>query len=143
MPSILRISEAVSLALHAMTFLAAHGDRPHSTKEIAERLGVSEAHLSKVLQRLNKGKLVRSVRGPKGGFLIKGRPGSIKLLGVYECIEGEVPACDCLLASPVCSGNDCIFGNLPATTSARFREYLANTKITDFAHLWPVKENYA
>jgi Rrf2 family protein len=143
MASILRISEAVSLALHAMTFMASNRDRPHSTKQIAERLSVSEAHLSKVLQRLSKCGLVKSVRGPKGGFTVEGRAGSIKLLRVYECIEGEVPICECLLASPVCSGDGCIFGNLPAQMGAQFRDYLAKTRITDFEHLWPRKETYA
>lgn len=143
MASILRISEAASLALHAMTFLAAHKRRPYSTKQIAERLSVSEAHLSKVLQRLNKCGFVKSIRGPKGGFTVQGEAGSIKLLNVYECIEGEVPVCDCLLASPVCSGEGCIFGDLPAEMSAQFRDYLAKTKITDFKHLWPTKETHA
>jgi Rrf2 family protein len=141
--SILRISEAVSLALHAMTFLAAHKGRPRSTKQIAERLSVSEAHLSKVLQRLSKCGLVKSIRGPKGGFAVDGTAGSIKMLSVYECIEGEVPVCECLLASPVCSGDGCIFGNLPAAMGAQFRDYLAKTKITDFEHLWPREETYA
>jgi Rrf2 family nitric oxide-sensitive transcriptional repressor len=136
MASILRISEAVSLALHAMTFLASHRDRPYSTKEIAERLSVSEAHLSKVLQRLNKGHLVKSIRGPKGGFTVEGSADSINLLSVYECIEGEVPACDCLLSSPVCSGQGCIFGGLPAAVSGQFKNYLETTKISDFTHLW-------
>jgi Rrf2 family protein len=137
MAGILRISEAVSLALHAMTYLAARNDRPYSTKEIAERLGVSEAHLSKVLQRLSKRGLVSSTRGPGGGFTLTGRPRSITLLRVYECIEGKVPACDCLLASPVCSGEGCIFGDMPAAVSARFKDYLAKTNIAQFSHLWP------
>lgn len=143
MAGILRISEAVSLASHAMTYLAAQHGRPYSTREIAQRLDVSEAHLSKVLQRLAKGGLVRSVRGPKGGFAISRRPQSITLLSVYECIEGEVPVCECLLTSPVCSGSGCIFGKLPATMGAQFREYLAKTKITEFAHLWPREEIHA
>jgi Rrf2 family protein len=143
MASILRISEAVSLALHAMTFLAAHGDRPCSTKEIAERLSVSEAHLSKVLQRLTRGHLVQSIRGPKGGFVIEGAAASINLLTVYECIEGEMPSCDCMLSSPVCAGEGCIFGGLPAAMSGRFKEYLKTTKLTDFRHLWQRKEHHA
>jgi Rrf2 family protein len=143
MQNILRISEAFSLALHSMTFLAANNDRPHSTKEIAERLAVSEAHLSKVLQRLHRGRLVQSIRGPKGGFSIAGSPGSIRLLDVYECIDGKLPVCDCLLASPVCSGHGCIFGGLPEAVSRQFKDYMEKTKISDFAHLWRTEERYA
>ncbi len=143
MQNILRVSDAVSLGLHAMTFLAAHDDRPHSTKEIAERLSVSEAHLSKVLQRLNRGRLVQSIRGPKGGFSIVGSAESIRLLDVYECIDGKLHVCKCLLDSPVCSGKGCIFGGLPEAVSRQFRDYMEKTKISDFADLWQKKEQYA
>jgi Rrf2 family protein len=143
MQGVFRVSEAASLALLAMTFLAAHNDSPHSNKAIAERLDVSEAHLSKVLQRLSKGRLVRSIRGPKGGFIIEGSPASIRLLDVYECIDGELPVCDCLLTSPVCSGKGCIFGALPAKVSRQLRNYMETTKISDFAHLWQKEERYA
>jgi Rrf2 family protein len=122
--------------MHAMTFLAAHADRPHSTKEMAQRLSASDAHLSKVMQRLHKGGLAASIRGPKGGFAVEGDATAITLLNVYECIEGEIKLCDCLLPSPVCSGKSCIFGGLPLTVSARFRNYLEAARISDFAHLW-------
>jgi Rrf2 family protein len=134
--NILRVSEAASLAMHAVTFLAARNDRPYSTKEIAENFSVSEAHLSKVLQRLAKCHMVRSIRGPKGGFTFDGEDESISLLDVYRCIEGDVPICDCLLASPVCTGQGCLFGGLPAAVSSQFRNYLESTKITELTHLW-------
>jgi Rrf2 family protein len=136
MAGIFNISEAASLAMHAVTFLAARNGRPHTTKEIAEALEVSEAHLSKVLQRLGKARLVVSVRGPRGGFSIGPAGDDATLLDVYECIEGTLPEYDCLLGSHACSGRGCIFGGFPATVTRQLRDYLRNTTVAALAHLW-------
>jgi len=143
MQGIFRISDAASLAMHAVTFLSARTERPHSTREIAEALNVSEAHLSKVLQRLTRERLVKSIRGPKGGFAIDKPGDAVSLLDVYECMEGELPHYDCLLGSRVCSGNGCIFGGLPEKVSRQLRDYLKNTKISELTHLWRRKQDNA
>ncbi|MCK4620269.1 MAG: Rrf2 family transcriptional regulator, partial [Desulfobacterales bacterium] len=67
MSNIIKISEAASMAIHAMVFLASESGRIVPSREIATTLRSSEAHLSKVMQRLAKAGLVSSTRGPKGG----------------------------------------------------------------------------
>lgn len=135
MAGILNISEATSLAVHAMAFLAGNCEKPWSTREISEALGVSGAHLSKVLQRLSKVGLVQSSRGPKGGFKL-GRPaGRIHLLQVYESFEGRLVQNDCLLGSKVCAGDGCVFGGFLESVSHQLHRYLAETKLSELAHL--------
>ena len=70
MSSVLKISDAATLALHTAVLLADRTEGPLTTKEIALTFGISEAHLAKVLQRLAKAGIVHSGRGPKGGFLL-------------------------------------------------------------------------
>ena len=48
----LKLTEAALLAMHTMVYLAGNPDRRVSTREIAAEFDASEAHLSKVLQRL-------------------------------------------------------------------------------------------
>ena len=133
MANMLKISEAASLAMHTMVLLAKDPERVVSTHEIAETLKVSEAHLSKVLQRLTRVGLVKSVRGPKGGF----RPGrsthEITLLEVYESIEGRLVPKTCLFEQPICSGNACILGDLLTTVNRRIADHLSGTKLSDLA----------
>lgn len=133
MSCMLRISEAGSLALHTMGFLAANTDRTFSTKQIASSLDVSGAHLSKVLQRLAKAGLVSSARGPAGGFTMRDADKKNTLLQVYEAIEGPLKTDVCLFDKPVCNGPDCIFGDLLTSVNERTREYLSETTLADIA----------
>jgi len=140
MSNVLKVSEAASLALHTMVLLAANPGADLSTKKIASTLRVSEAHLSKVLQRLSKVALVRSARGPKGGFML-GRDGKeITLLEVYEAIEGPLAPSDCLLGTRICGGKECILGEVLETTNKQVREYLARTKLTDLTSVYGRKK---
>ena len=136
MSNLLKISEAASLALHTMVYLAANDRRLATTHEIGEVLGVSEAHLAKVLQRLAKVGLVDSTRGPRGGFCL-GRAGDdISLLEVYEAIEGPLADTVCLLGQPICSGEKCILGGLLETVNRQAREYLGATALSDLTDVY-------
>ena len=129
MSNILRISEAASLALHTTVILASNPNKLISTKDLAGTLHASEAHLSKVLQRLEKSGIVRATRGPKGGYKLDKSGDQIALLEVYESIDGKLSHSDCLLADCICSG-DCIMGKLLSDLNKQVRDYLTKTKLS-------------
>lgn len=131
MSGILKISEAAVLALHAMMFIANHTDHMVSTREIASVHHASEAHLSKVMQRLVKAGYINSIRGPKGGFELRKETGSITLLELYELFEGPIELKNCLIGFPVCDGKMCIFGDLLGELNRLVINYLTNTKLSD------------
>lgn len=140
MSSVLKVSDAASMGLHAMVLLAVKPERLMSNREIAETLKVSPAHLSKVLQRLSKAGMVRSTRGPGGGFrLVKDRE-KLPLLKVYEAIEGRLNPQNCLLHSPVCGGKRCIFGGMLKKLNKEVRDYLAKHKLKDLAGVFRAKK---
>ncbi len=129
MTNVLKISDAANLAFHATVFLAANPDRLVSVHEIAVALNVSENHLSKVLQRLAKDGLVKSIRGPKGGFALEKRADQITLLDIFQAIDGPLAHSDCLLGNPLCNGQ-CILGGLLKTMNKQVEDYFATTKIS-------------
>ena len=133
MSRILRIPEAASLGLHGAVILAASPGKPVSARELAERLGASEAHLAKVMQRLVKAGLINSTRGPKGGFMLDKPADSISLLDIYEAIEGHVESTTCLFGAPVCGREACIFGGYLEEFDTHFRHYLANATLRQLA----------
>ena len=134
MPTVLRISDAASLALHAMVTLAEAPDQRVSAKAIAADLSASEAHLSKVLQRLAKAGLVESVRGRGGGFRLARPARRIKLMDVYQAIEGRLPNTQCLMGKRACKRAVCVMGGLLGTVDMWLRAYLSGTRLSDLAN---------
>jgi len=143
MPKLVHISEAAALAFHSMALLASRPKRVFSVREIAAIMNGSEAHLSKVLQRLARVGLVKSNRGPKGGFLLGKREDRITLLDIYEAIEGPLVSSKCLFDKPICNGDQCIFGDLLKITSARYRAYLEGMKLSQLTDVYERKDAHA
>lgn len=129
MSNLLRISEAASLALHTTSFLAARKEGLATTSQIARAFDVSQAHLSKVLQRLVGAGLVDSVRGPRGGFRLAREGREATLLDVYQAIEGPLKAGDCLLGNFACGGR-CIMGDLIKSVNTLVLRRLSKTKVS-------------
>jgi Rrf2 family protein len=138
MAEILKISDAASLGLHAMAYLASVPEgEPASAGEMARQLGVSEAHLAKVMQRLSQAGLTRSKRGPRGGFVLAKRPEEITLLDIYEAIEGPLRQRECLLGRPVCRSK-CILGGLMGELHEKVYSHFSRTLLSDFTLPLPI-----
>jgi Rrf2 family protein len=131
MESILRISEAASIGLHAAALLAA-SERPLSVAAIARRLGCSSAHLSKVLQTLSKRGLVQAKRGPSGGYTLSQPAAAVRLLAIYEAIEGPLPTSTCLLQETACDGR-CLLGGLVAELNRTVARAFEGATLAEFA----------
>lgn len=127
--SVVAISEAVSLGVHGMGLLAA-SKRRLNARDMARTLGVSEAHLTKVFQRLARAGLVRSIRGVGGGFELKLEPAEVSLMAIYKAIEGipdpSAALCSCCAQCPFRS---CIFGTVLEDSARRFLSYLSGTTL--------------
>ena len=133
MADVLKISEAASIAVHAAALLAVHPDRVIPNSEIAAVLGVSSAHLAKVLQRLTRAGIVSPRRGPAGGFRLARPPAEITPLEVFEAIEGQLTPRTCLLDKPLCDGTRCVFGDLLSETNENVRRQLGSITLADVA----------
>jgi len=133
MECMLRISDAVAIGLHAMARLAgATEGEPVSACRMASDLQVSEAHLSKVLQRLGRRGLVLSKRGPGGGFVLGRDAHSITLEDVYDAVEGPLPTDHCLLGRVECAlHQDCLLGDLLLDVQTRINHEFAYLTLAD------------
>ncbi len=101
----MKISTKGRYALRVMLELALYNTgEPVALKDVAERQGLSEKYLEQIISLLNRGGLVRSVRGAKGGYALVGKPEDYTVgkilrvtegdLSVVECLSGGAPPCD-------------------------------------------------
>jgi len=97
MQHVLRISRKIDYGLRAMIYLASiPGDAVVPFREIGRRMAVPEDFLAKILKHLVDRGLVRSTRGPRGGYSL-GRPAAeITFLDVIEAVEGPIALNVCL-----------------------------------------------
>ncbi len=132
MNGLLNISEAANLGLHAGMVLAKNDGNPVSARAIAEALGVSYNHLAKVLNRLEKNGLARSLRGPGGGYTLANRADQIRLMDLYEAMDGPFPTHSCLFGHPACPAGDCVMGDVLEKLNAEIRLRLETTRLSAF-----------
>ncbi len=57
--------------------------------EIAARQAIPERYLEQMLASLRRGGILRSIRGPKGGYQLARQPSDLLVSEVVHCLEGE------------------------------------------------------
>ncbi|MEW5745762.1 MAG: Rrf2 family transcriptional regulator [Nitrospirota bacterium] len=93
----LRLSTKGQYGVRAMYEIAkGYPETPVTIKEIAERQDVSVAYLEQILNKLRKAEIVRSVKGPGGGYLLSKRPEKISIAAILDELEGPVAITSCL-----------------------------------------------
>ena len=133
MADIIKISDATALALHSMVHLAIDPEKQSTTAEIADIFEASKHHLAKVHQRLTKGGLIISTRGPSGGVGLAKDPVEITLLEIYEVMEGPMICHPCLFGKEVCPRADCVLGTLLPGLARQLRDYFEQTSLAQLA----------
>ena len=75
-------------------------------KLIAKEIDSPQAFTAKILQRLVRAKLLKSVRGPHGGFKINEKYGPIFLKDIVTAIDGDALLTNCVLGFEKCSAKE-------------------------------------
>lgn len=86
----MRISERVDNAVRAMGELAVRGDLPVKAETIATHQEISLTYLLDILRDLKRAELVRSKRGPDGGFTLSRPADEISLADVFRAVDGPL-----------------------------------------------------
>jgi Rrf2 family protein len=131
MSKLFNLSDAASIAIHAMVLVAKHKEGINVIK-IAELTNTSKHHVAKVMQRLAKDGLVNSQRGPLGGFALKKEASEVTFLDIYESIEGKIEVTHCVFNTPICPLEHCIMNNITSKISNEFIAYLKSQSLDKY-----------
>ncbi len=102
--------------------------------EISEEYKIPRSFLAKILQKLVKGKIVRSYRGVKGGFSLAKPPKEISLLDVLEAIEGKLSVNVCISDRKKCGfSKSCPIQFVWQTVQSRITDVLRKSNFDDLA----------
>jgi len=71
--------------------------------DIVKRERVSKKYIEQIAYRLMSAKLVKTVRGPKGGYVLARPPDKVRLIDIYNAIEGPLVLVKCLASPNACS----------------------------------------
>jgi Rrf2 family iron-sulfur cluster assembly transcriptional regulator len=131
------LQRASELTIRAMLFLALQESGKLSpVHEIAEHVGVSEAYLAKILQRLTSTGIVRSFRGPGKGMELARTPSSITLASLIQIIEGAKVEDECVLGLEICTEEaPCALHKEWIPIRAAINKLLEETTLADLAEI--------
>ncbi len=83
--------------------LGAHGlKKPIRLKEIVERQKISKRYLEQIIITLKAAGIIRTVKGAKGGYYLTDDPESLRLMDIYNILEGSTSPVDCLEDPKAC-----------------------------------------
>ena len=93
----MKISSKGRYALRMMIDLAEHNSSEWiSLKDISERQGISIKYLEQIVTVLNKSGLLKSSRGPQGGYMLAKSPEKYTVGQILRVIEGNLAPVACL-----------------------------------------------
>ncbi len=99
------LSLTCKTAIKAVIFISAKSEMGEkaSMKEISEHINASEHTVGKTMQRLVKEDLIKSLKGPTGGFYLTEEQQKQSISLIVEAIEGKTVFKECGLGLSKCS----------------------------------------
>jgi Rrf2 family protein len=133
----LQVSRKVDYALRAVIHLANEEthDRACSVSQIAARERVPRQFLEKIVQQLIHKGLVRSRRGPHGGYVLGRSADQLTFRDVIEAVEGPISLNVCVGEHPDCFLlGACGMNRVWAEGQRRVMDLFENTTIASVSH---------
>ena len=131
----MRLTAKGRYAVTAMLDLAVHEDEgPITLAAISRRQGISLSYLEQLFGKLRRGGLVKSVRGPGGGYLLSRAPDDIRISDIILAVDEPIQTTRCSPGSPAgCKANKsrCLTHDLWEELGHHIYLYLSSTSLED------------
>ncbi len=132
----MRFTQSVDMALHALWYMAKNSRQcPIQIKDLAKSVHASETYLARVMHRLTKSGLLKSIRGKNGGFVFKQSPDQITIADVVMAIDCDAAQFTCHWEERNCEILDCCsLAHLFHEAQQSMLEVLRKMTIADIAN---------
>lgn len=131
----MRLSTKGRYAVMAMVDLACRSNgKPVALADIAERQEISLSYLEQLFAKLRKGGLVRSVRGPGGGYMLAHTAEVTRISDIILAVDEPIQATRCATGSPEgCRSNKsrCLTHDLWEELGHQIHLYLSAVSLAD------------
>ena len=131
------LSNSCRYGIRAILYIASkqQGDEKTGIKQISKDLDLPTPFLAKILQQLAKQKILKSLKGPHGGFSLLRDPKKITLLDIVKTIDGEEIFTNCIIHNTTCTCVDKRKDPCPLHENySKVREELINLFSTTTVH---------
>jgi len=132
-----KLSTKGRYAVMAMVDLATQSDgKPIALADVAERQEISLSYLEQLFGRLRRNQLVKSVRGPGGGYLLARDAAEIRVADVIMAVDEPIKATRCTPGSPSgCQGRQqrCLTHDLWEELGNQIYLFLSSVSLDDVA----------
>ncbi len=132
----MQITRSGEYGLKGLVFLAEQPpEKVTLVSEVSREKNIPEPFLAKIFQRLSKAGVLRSVRGAKGGFVLRKPAHEITMKEIIEVLEGPIALNRCLLRKGECIEEEvCPLHTVWEEAQQRFLEILEGTTMEDLAN---------
>ncbi len=131
----MKLSTRGRYAVMAMVDLARHSNgQPVSLAEIAEREEISLSYLEQLFAKLRRSGLVKSVRGPGGGYLLAHDRDETPIADIIAAVDEPIHAVRCAPGDAIGCRSDrsrCLTHDLWEELSNQIRFYLRSVSLGD------------
>jgi Rrf2 family iron-sulfur cluster assembly transcriptional regulator len=129
----MRLSTKAQYAVRAMVSLNLYANgSPVSIRDIAAKEDISLTYLEQLFAKLRRGKIVHSVRGPGGGYVLARPAAQIRVDEIIDSVEETLLPVACLEKEGCCVCSDhCVTRSMWEGLGERIRQFLASITVED------------
>src|SRR5690606_37986053 len=99
--------------------------------DISQRQDISLSYLEQLFAKLRRNDLVRSIRGPGGGYLLSKPADAIRIVDIIDAVDESVDATKCQGKGNCQQGETCLTHHLWQDLSLQIHEFLGSISIAD------------
>jgi len=96
------INRNTDYAIRAICFMVENNKNKTSVTDLVQGLKIPRPFLRKILQKLNKKRILKSYKGKNGGFILNDSPERIFLIDLMRIFQGRLKLSECLFRRKIC-----------------------------------------